>query len=237
MNISILIQCRDESNRLPYKSVMPFYKNKSILELLIKRFKHLHYKTYITTKNISTKTIEICKKMDIPYFLEKKKWSTLYGFLQASKKFNLDGVFRVCADNPFIQLGLFYMIQIWAKTGEFDYISYNDAMHRHEGFYIEYVSIKALEVANNNASEDDVNHPTEYIRKHPELFNIKILDIPKPIQETNIRLTVDTLSDFKIAQLVYGAVGDSHWFHILDYINAHPKLLRKMKKNIKRNPK
>ena len=136
-NIGIVIQCRDYANRYNEKSVRPFHKGKSILEILIERFKHLPFKTVVATEAKSLKTIEICHKTKTSCYLGSED-NVLKRMYETARVFGFDGIFRVCADSPFIQLPLLYPIKKWAETGKYDYVGYYKSMRRHEGFFLEY---------------------------------------------------------------------------------------------------
>lgn len=233
-NIGIIIQCRDYATRYSEKSVRPFHRGKSILEILIDRFKHFPYKTVVATEPKSLKTIEICHKTKTPYYLGSEE-NVLKRIYETACVFKFDGIFRVCADSPFIQLGLIYPIIKWSETGHYGYISFERSMRRHEGFYIEYVSMWAL--GNAYILTDICEHVTPYIIEHSEIYRQKILPIPWELDKWHLRLTVDTESDFVIARKVYKYVGEKHWFAILDWVLQHPEVYKAMQKNIRRNPK
>ena len=123
-NIGIIIQCRDTSTRLPRKSVIPFDKHLSILHIIINRFKHLSYPIVVATTRNSKYTIQIAHENNVPVHIGGEI-NILENFFHCTKYYHFNGVFRVCADNPFIQLGLMWMIKIRAETNAWDYISYN----------------------------------------------------------------------------------------------------------------
>lgn len=235
IKIGIVIQCRDNASRYTHKSVRPFYEDKSILQIIIERFKHLPYIIIVVTTEDSLETKKICKELDVPCYHGHGD-DVILKFLDAAYAHKLTGFFRVCADNPFVSLPLMYPLTTWGFHN--DYIAYKDCMLRHEGLWMEYVKTSALYKAMLATNLPyDIQNVTPFIYKNPWLFHVKILQIPQEIQDLKFRLTVDTESDFKIAQRVYKEVREQHWYNILDYLKKHPKLLKKMKKNIEENPK
>ena len=76
-----------------------------------------------------------------------------------------------------------------------------------------------------------------HIHRNKWLFDCKILPMPPELDDINLRLTVDTESDFKISQKVYKEVGEDWWGYILTYLKKHPIIAKKMKKNIRKNQK
>ena len=107
-DLGIIIQARSNSSRLPNKVVLPFYKNKGILELIIEKLKNTNYKIFIaTTINKDDDVIEqIALKNNLQYFRGSEK-NVLSRFIRIAQENNLKYVLRVCSDNPFINIRLF----------------------------------------------------------------------------------------------------------------------------------
>ena len=195
---------------------MKFYKDKSILEIIINKFKHLPYPIIVTTTPYSIQTISQSQRAGVPVMVGGVG-DILSRFCEVADKFDLDGVFRVCADNPFIQLPLMFPVEAWSTN--YDYVAFDHCMQRHEGFWLEYVKADALYVANNRLVLDSKRreHVTSFIYGNPGMYNIKWLPIPPELNERQIHLTVDTKDDFECAQAVYKDVGEKHWHYIIDY--------------------
>jgi len=240
LNSGIIIQCRDYASRYNRKAVRVFHNGKSILDIIIKKLSHLEIPIIINTPKNSSETIKIAKKYrNVDLFLRENNYDdVLYWFAKCVKKYKFDSIYRICADNPFIQLPLIYPIKRFAENEEYDYVAYKDAMIRHEGFFVEFVSAKAIQEANTLATDKtDRENVTSFIYNNPDKFNIYELKIPEMLDIINIRLTVDTKDDFKIARLVYKFVGEQHWFKIIEFCLSQPLILRDMQTNIMRNPK
>ena len=96
----------------------------------------------------------------------------------------------------------------------------------------------ALEVEESRYRE----HVTNYIYQHPEDFTVRFLDVPDYISSRkDIRLTVDTESDFTIAADIYSRVvemkKDFGLPDILQVIDKNPEYLKVMKSSIMINSK
>lgn len=236
----IVIQCRDNSTRYGEKSIRPFFEGKSILEIIIEKFQVFDYPIIVATSKNSIKTMVLCCAMGIPYYIGSEE-DVLARIRETVDVFNLDGILRVCADNPFVDLGLMYPVLTWAETMDYDYVAFDNCMQRHEGFFLEYVSAYALNVAVVEAStKEDHEHVTPYIIRHPELFKQKILPIPPIMNKVFVRLTVDTEDDFKMAQEVYKHIykkGYCCWHRVLEYIQENPEIGKKMLEGMRLNPK
>lgn len=77
-------------------------------------------------------------------------------------------------------------------------------------------------------------HVTNYIYSHPELFNIQwISGSPVVSKHHNIRLTIDTLEDFSVAQRIYRTREISIEV-IVDYVRRHAEYIQLMKQQIKK---
>lgn len=237
IKIGIIIQCRDKSTRMKHKAVRPFHDGKSILEIIIQKFKSYNYPIVVATCANSKRVIKICNKTKTDYYIgdEYDVLGRMYG---CAKSRGFDAILRVCADNPFVSLGLMYPVITWGEIGEYDYVSFDSAMRRHEGFFLEYVSIYALgKSAEDAILETDREHVTPYIVRHPCLFVEKILSIPPELNEISIRLTVDSEQDFETAQEVYEHIGEKHWHFIIKYVEHNKLMQANMLREIALNPK
>lgn len=239
MKIAICIQCRDNSERLYHKSVRRFYRRNSILETIIHRFKNVKLRNIfvLTTRN-SPITIRQAKKAGAKVFIVDNEDNVLYRFFRFILVHKFDGVLRVCADNPFVSLALMYPVRKWAKSGGYDYVSFVDAMERHEGLFVEYISGRAIiDMHTKDLTDFDKEHVTTFIRKNPDLYIIKELPIPEIMDAIPIRLTVDTKDDLKVAKKMYSVVGEDYWANIYEYVRHNNKLYRQILKNKRDNPK
>jgi len=233
----IIIQCRDNSTRFEHKSVRPFYKGKSILEIIYERMSILfQFPIVVATTENSPRTIGICKMLNANWFVGNETNVAMRLYMTAFEN-GFDGFFRVCADNPFVSLPLMYPLQAWVE-GDYDYIAFRNCMRRHEGFWVEYIKTEALGRAIDMIRGwTDLEHVTPYIIRNPDIFKQMILPIPPQLEQFTVRLTVDTASDFYIAKKVYEDMKDKYWGYILEYVEENPKLKEKMKKNRMENRK
>jgi len=238
MTIAIAIQCRDNSTRMEHKSVRPFYKGKSILEIIINRFKNVGMrKIFVLTTDNSPKTIAIANKLNVKIYRGDED-NVLMRFHKFMLLWDLDGVIRICADNPYIALGLMYPIKVWGNSGKFDYVSYKGAMQRHEGLFCEYISAYAIhDMIGRELTDYDREHVTPYIYNNT-YYRVLNLDMPPIIDnETRIRLTVDTMKDFKITQEIYRAIGEKYWGYIYKWLENKRDIKQIMFDNIMENRK
>lgn len=206
--IGIIIQARTSSTRLPNKVILPFYNRKCILELLLERLiNHISLPVIVaTSQNSSDNIIEvICNKMKVPCF-RGSETNVLSRFINAAEEFKINKIIRICSDNLFIDIdSLKYQI-ISFKNSEYDYWAYslNDntpTIRTHYGFWGEGVSLNALKkIASITNEKIFLEHVTNFIYTEANLFSIYYNKIDADLEKLidKIRLTVDTLEDFKI---------------------------------------
>jgi spore coat polysaccharide biosynthesis protein SpsF (cytidylyltransferase family) len=103
-DIGIIIQARTGSARLPGKTLLPFFEDKSILDIIIENIQnHFQEKIIIaTTQNTQDeKIVEIAKRNKVLWFRGNEE-NVLKRFIDAAKNFGLNTIIRICGDNPFI---------------------------------------------------------------------------------------------------------------------------------------
>ncbi|MDB4710952.1 hypothetical protein OAF16_04405, partial [Flavobacteriales bacterium] len=102
----IIIQARTGSTRLPNKIILPFYKEKGILELIVERInKYTDIPIVVaTTKNPKDDAIvKIASKNGVGCYRGSEN-NVLSRFIETAKKNNFKNIIRICADNPFLDI-------------------------------------------------------------------------------------------------------------------------------------
>jgi len=237
-NIGIIIQCRDNSTRMYQKSTRPFYQDKSILELLLYKLELFPEQVVVATTKDSLQTLTLSKMCGVDTFIGSEN-NVAARLLDAAKVFGFDGFFRICADNPFIQVPLMldYLPYIERKHPQFDYIAYKNCMLRHEGFWTEFIRTSAIQDAVLHMKHPyDKEHVTPFIIRNKQ-YKKCFLEIPKEMNKIQTRFTVDTETDFKIAQLIFSDMGDAYWTYLIQYVKNNPEFQTIMFENIRRNRK
>ena len=248
MNNGIIIQARTNSSRLPGKILLPFYKDENILELIIKRIK---YATDIpiviatTQKESDNSIVKIAKNMKVDFFRGNEE-NVLARFIDCAKQYNFSSIIRICSDNPFIDTeDLLYLSK---QNSSYDYICFSinkqPTITSHTGFWAEKISLNALlKIQKNTTNTIYLEHVTNYIYEHPEMFNIKKNEISGNIKTNKIRLTLDTKEDFIILKKIFSKIYKKKngynftKYDVLNHIEKNPTYLEKMMENIKRNEK
>lgn len=250
-SIGIIIQARTQSTRLPKKTIISFYQNDCILSIIIKRLKNVldHVPIVVATSNKPEDDIIASLVNSIPsvgLFRGDEK-NVLDRFIRTAEKYSLDSIIRVCADNPFIDVER--IKELIANLDEtHDYVSFKLAdntpvIKSHQGLWAELVKLEALKTVISLTNDNlFLEHVTNYIYTHEEIFNVKLMPAPDYLYERNdIRLTIDTPEDFKNAQYIYNTLIENrlniNTKNIINLLNTSPKLLLSMKEIIKENTK
>ena len=249
MNIGIIIQARLGSTRLPGKILKPFYGDNSILDIILDKLHQASDDQVIVATSTSKDNDALVEHLERngEQCFRGSENDVLDRFVKAAEEFHVDGIIRICSDNPFIDPeGIKTLIEK-AQHSEVDYIGFKinglPSIKTHFGFWGEFATLDALKkVATTTNDLPAHEHVTIHIYTHPEAYQCEWIDCPDFIQNRNdIRLTVDTQEDFDNAQQVYADLTTTHpnfgLKEIVDYIDQHEKLKTSMKRIITQNTK
>lgn len=124
--ISIIIQCRYKSSRLPGKAMLPIVDNIPMIEFLLKRMLLVKGvdKVILTTGNgkINDTIVKIAKHLGI-VVVRGAESNVLQRFVDAVKNHNVDIIVRVCADNPLVDPGLITKCVNFFLRNKLDHLS------------------------------------------------------------------------------------------------------------------
>lgn len=250
MKIGIIIQARYGSTRLPFKMVKKFYNNFGILDILINRliYAKLNIPIILATTNnlLDTKIVDIATKNNIIFFRGNEE-NVLNRFINAAKINKIDKIIRICADNPLLDIGYLKNMINKFKISDVDYWSYQLPNNKltilsHFGFWAEGVKLSALEkIAENTNDSKYIEHVTNYIYLNKNKFDIHLEKLDNTNLHENIRLTIDTKSDFQIVKEIYYKIKKENINlninNIIKMINENIIWQNQMKKNIILNEK
>lgn len=249
MNFGIIIQARLGSTRLPRKILKEFYDGKSLLETVISNLQKVACAKIIVATSVNPNNDELeafLKERGITVFRGSED-DVLSRFIGAAEANGIDGIVRICSDNPFLDWhGVAALIEK-AKASDADYIGYRinntPSIKTHFGFWGEYVTLNALKrVAATTDEKPAHEHVTIHIYTHPDEYKCEWVECPDFLQGRNdIRLTVDNIEDFENAQevfkILYNANPDFGLEEVVKYIDSHAELRDSMKQMIENNQK
>ncbi len=249
MKFGIIIQARMGSTRLPRKILREFYKGQTLLETVIGNLQKVEGTKLVVATSVNPNNDELesfLKEKGITVFRGEEN-DVLDRFIRAAEANNIDGIVRICSDNPFLDWhGVAALIEK-AKTSNADYIGYRinntPSIKTHFGFWGEYVTLKALKrVAATTNEQMAHEHVTIHIYTHPDEYKCEWIECPDFLQGRNdIRLTVDNAEDFVNAQEVYKILHEANpdfgLEDVVKYIDEHAELRDSMIRMIDNNKK
>ncbi|HEY3371909.1 MAG TPA: hypothetical protein VGK10_13725 [Prolixibacteraceae bacterium] len=247
--LGIIIQARTGSTRLPEKVIQPFYKEQTILDLLLEKAKKLDLPLVLAT-TVNPLDERLCKlayQHQVPVFRGSEN-DVLDRFIQAAHQFRFLKIIRICADNPFLDLECLKTLAATFEESDADYLGFQlegnkPSILTHFGFWAEAVRLDALEKAARLTSEKLYHeHVTNFIYGNPSLFNVQFMEAdPIVFSRTDIRMTLDTAEDFDIQKKIFATIiKENPNFGLRDivgWLDQHPELLETMKQEIVKNQK
>lgn len=249
MNQGIIIQARVGSTRLPRKILREFYKGTTLLETVVNNLHKVPNTKLVVATSVDSNNDEL------ETFLNERNIAVYRGseddvlsrFIGAAELFDIEGIVRICSDNPFLDWHGVAALVEKAKTSDADYIGYRinntPSIKTHFGFWGEYVTLAALKrVAATTDEKPAHEHVTIHIYTHPGDYKCEWIECPDFLQGRNdIRLTVDNLEDFENAQKAFTSLYEANpnfgLKEVVEYIDSHKELKESMKKMIANNQK
>ena len=251
---AIIIQARMGSSRLPGKMLMPFYKNLTILEIIILNLLDFFNSDQIiiaTTTNASDNEIaQLGKKLNVNTFRGDEN-DVLKRFIDAAEYFSAPTIIRVCADNPFLQAKEVKCLynEYMKLSAPVDYFSFafpdnTPVIKSHLGLFAEITTLAALKKI-MAYTEDSLyhEHVTNYMYANSDRFKIAFTALPENLKNRkDLRMTIDTREDFNLLKVVFGKLVSANDYHIptakiISYIDNNNNVLSTMADEIRKNSK
>ena len=242
--IGAIIQARHNSERLPGKIVMPLpiHAATSVLGTIIGRLGKVQLIDKIIVATTLAKEDDRTEQEAGKYGVDCFRGSTenvLERFIESSKKYNLQQVIRVTADNPCIDPKILSdCLEKHLANGN----DYTRTLCLPLGTNIEIVSFAALQKSFENATTKmHFEHVTPYMYQNPDMFKIQVVDYELSFDE-RLRLTVDYPSDYAFVNLLFSHFQNNEFGipEILEYlaqnkwmIDINPNIQKKVAKSIK----
>ena len=220
MKFSCIIQSRLNSTRLPNKAILNVEKNSTLLEFCISQVKNskLVENIILATTKLSqdSQLVKIATSKNIDFFRGDED-DVLSRFFNCAKKFSLENIIRITADNPLIDPSLIDKAIEKFSEDKFDYVT--NCLNRTfpYGTEVEIFSFSALEKAWKNAhKKSEREHVTPYFYNNPR--NFRIYNITNSKNLSHLRYTVDRKNDFEVVK------------KIIHFVKSRPILLTDIEK-------
>ncbi len=227
MKVVAIVQARMGSTRLPNK-VMKKICGVPMIEHLLNR---LSYSKELDQIIVATSIDERNKKLidfvnKLGYVCEQGSENDVMSrYLEAAKKHQADIVVRITGDCPLVDPLLVDKLILEFKSLSVDYFSNINPPTYPDGLDVEIFRLSALELAcKETANLFDREHVTPYLRR-----NAKFIQASSQNEEdlSNLRWTVDELSDFEVIDAVFKAFSprtDFTWKEVYALYKNRPKL-------------
>jgi len=229
MKIVGIVQARMGSTRLPGK-VLKKVNGIPLLQYQLERMRQakLLDELVIATTSTSDAIFKFCKENNVQYFLGSEN-DVLDRYYQTAKNYGADIVVRMTSDCPVIDPNIIDCIIEYFLNNDFDYVSNTIKRTFPRGMDTEVLTMDALKHAYNKAQKEyEREHVTPYIYLNSNQF--KIGHYFGKIDNSHIRLTVDTKEDFELISLIISELyeKDNNFTleHILKMLEAEPELLK-----------
>jgi len=249
--VGVVLQARCGSRRLPRKMRMPFFRAKTIPEILIERIRFCLPSVRIvlaTTTSVEDDSLaDVGRKCGVCVFRGEVE-DVMTRFVSLSEEYELKHIVRVCGDNPFLS-GAFLrkLLKVYERS-RVDYMSYayddgTPVIRSHVGLFAEVFSANALKDASVKSRDIAVReHVTPAFYDSNSQYKVMYLRVPALLQERKyIRLTVDTKEDFAhLKDLYEKEVGGNFGFSIrklVKSIESSSALIAAMQRQIIENGK
>jgi spore coat polysaccharide biosynthesis protein SpsF len=233
MKFSIIIQARLGSCRFPGK-VLKYYKNYSILDILIKRIKKskLINKIIIATTNKKKdqKIINYCKENKILFFRGSEN-DVLKRYYDAATKYNADIIVRITGDCPLIDPSIVSQVIRTFGHNNFDYVTNSNIRTYPDGMDVAVFSAKNLKkISNTTKNSHDREHVTLYFRRKNNNYSICNIMAPYNLHYPDLGLTLDEIKDFILIKKIFKKFKKNQntfsCLEVVNFLKKNPELLK-----------
>ena len=224
--IGCIVQARMGSSRLPNKVMKKIENDFTVLDYVIEQLK--------SSKNIekiivATTTLEEDNIIFDYLFLHKyevfrgSSEDVLDRFYQCAKRFSIDTIVRITADNPLIDPKIIDIVIDEYKNDKYDLVTNTLKRTFPYGTEVEVFSFKSLEKAWKNAKRpSEREHVTPFIRDPQNKFILNNIEYQGNF--SHLRYTVDRIDDLKLVK------------EIIKNISTRPILIQDVIKLYKQKP-
>jgi spore coat polysaccharide biosynthesis protein SpsF (cytidylyltransferase family)/methionyl-tRNA formyltransferase len=228
-SFKIFLQVRYDSKRLYGKSLLNF-PEKNILNFLIKRLKKNKFNIPIilltTNRQVDKKIIKVAKQNNIDYFAGSYK-NVFKRFLDASQKFNVENIIRVCGDNPLTDIKFLEECVDKFSKGSWDHLStfHKPAVPYGTGCAIFKSSLLKKEII-KKLNKFDLEHVEPFFLRSKKIKTLFYKSKNKNFNKRNLSFSIDTEKEYffvkKICENIYNKKGLN--FDISDLIKKVERL-------------
>lgn len=238
MKIGYLITARMKSTRLPKKLTLEI-NNRQIIRWMIDRLKlasTLDDIIICTSTNTQDDILEeIARGENIKCFRGHED-DVIQRLNDASVFYGLDYALNITADCPLVSIEYINeIISKYKETGS-DFIRTLDLPH---GFFSYGLKVEAMKKVCELKKGTDTEVWGRYFTDSG-VFNVLDLQIPKELQRSDYRLTLDYPEDFKFFEAVFAHFGENTYktgiYEIVEFLDNNPNIVN-INKDLKKSYK
>lgn len=225
MKVVVIIQARLGSTRLPSKVLLDL-AGEAMLSRVVRRVRRAKCADEViiatTTESRDDKLVEFCAQQGWPCYRGSEN-DVLDRYYGAAKAHQADIVVRITSDCPLIDPEVIDGVVDGLELQDAEYCSNTVRRDYPRGLDAEAFTFAVLEKAWTEDRDPTLReHVTQYIVRHPELFEISQLRFDE--NWSHLRWTVDTPEDFELVQKIYAHFGHDEfaWTDVLPVLAAHP---------------
>ncbi|MCK4829584.1 aminotransferase class III-fold pyridoxal phosphate-dependent enzyme, partial [bacterium] len=216
MRIVVIIQARLGSTRLPEKVLLDL-KGKPVIQRVYERACRIRRADDVvvaTTLNTSDDRLSnLCKDNGIPLFRGSEE-DVLDQYYRAAEHFQADAVIRITGDCPLLDPREVDKVVEMFMGHDFDYVSNTQPPMLPDGLDASIGSFIAYERSWKEAKlKSEREHVTQYIRNHPEKFNIGSVRYNE--NYSGQRWTIDEQEDYEFVSKIYEKLAEKKLYGYL----------------------
>ncbi|MEA3458493.1 MAG: glycosyltransferase family protein [Candidatus Thermoplasmatota archaeon] len=232
MKIVGIIEARMGSSRLPGKVLLPL-GDKPVLERLIERVSRSRYLNTIivatTEKDADQPIVGLCERIGVSCFRGSED-DVLDRVLKAAKSVDADIICELMGDSPLLDPILIDNTITAHLAGGYDYTSNFFPENTFPmGFAVQVFPVSVLEkAAKLTQNPIDRVHVSCFIYHNPKLFTLQGVCANLHTYAPDLRLSLDTGSDYEIICKVFNALYKENTCFlaqdVVAYLRTHPEL-------------
>ncbi|MCE5169316.1 glycosyltransferase family protein [Paenibacillus profundus] len=228
MKIVTIIQARMGSTRLPGKVLLTLGET-IVLDYVVSRCKQIKGVNEVivatSTEKADDEIEQWCNEHQI-LCSRGSQDDVLSRYYKCAKEQEVDYVFRVTSDCPFVDYEMATDIVNYMQQDQYDIIKVEGDLPR--GLVAELFSFETLEYMNKHGLEErHREHVTYYAYEYPEYFRIGHFQADIRLQHPHLRVTLDTSEDYDLCTSIANQFKDDLLVSsqdVITFLLNHPEV-------------
>lgn len=174
---------------------------------------------------------------DLSVFVSDPEHDSVSRLAAAVRHYQPAAIVRVDLENAFIDPTMIDRLVTRAESyGCCDYMGYcstrgGSALLAQLGVLAEWCRADAVLLADQKATQaTERAHLTQFIYSRPDIFQLRLLPVPQPLDRNDLRLSLKLQEDWDHAQLILDALGPENldWQRITHLLDEQPAIRERM---------